>query len=61
MTKRTRYAKPTKKNKHAQAMAKLRSKSLTPARRSEIAKNASITRWNKVKNDKKLSTEDKLA
>lgn len=47
----------TKKNKHAQAMAYLRSKSLTPERRSEIAKKAGKTRWNKVKKEKSLSTQ----
>jgi hypothetical protein len=35
------------KNKAAQALARLRAKSLTPERRKEIAKKAAKTRWNK--------------
>lgn len=45
--------KNKKKNPHAQAMARLRAKKLSPERRSEIAKNAVIARENKRK---KLST-----
>ena len=48
------------KNKHAQEMAKLRSKSLTKARRKEIGKNAIKARWDKAKLDKKdINTDNK--
>ena len=39
----------TTKNPHAVAMAKARYRSLTPARRSEIARNAARARWKKAK------------
>lgn len=43
------------KNKHAQELAKLRAKSLTPERRKEIASNAAKEMWRK-KRLKRLST-----
>lgn len=45
-----------KKNKHAQAMAYLRSKSLSPERRKEISQKAIKARWDKAKKAKKLLT-----
>lgn len=54
-TRNRRTKEQLEKNKHAQEMAYLRSKSLTPERRSEIAKKASISRWNKAK---KISTDN---
>jgi hypothetical protein len=49
-------AKPRKKNtalsKGASAMAKARAASLTPERRSEIARKAITTRWEKAKKQK---------
>jgi hypothetical protein len=38
-----------KPNKAAYTLAKLRAKSLTPARRSEIAKQAATAKWAKLK------------
>lgn len=40
------------KNEMAVAMAKLRAKSMTPARRKEIAQAAAAARWGKIKGAK---------
>jgi hypothetical protein len=50
---------PKKKNRHAQALAKLgaskgghaRAKNLTPEERSEQAHNASVVRWEKYRKE----------
>ena len=48
------------KNKHAQEMNRLRNKSLSKKRRSEIAKNAVNTRWEKARLDKNdINTDNK--
>jgi hypothetical protein len=47
------FMKESEKNKGAQAMAQLRAKSLSPERRTEIAKKAAQKRWGTKKKSAK--------